>query len=127
VLSWSDPAIYVRFIGPLHPIVVFLLVSMLGLLCFSTQLTRRGFHIYQGKNQARRIRVLALALLFPAITILIDMSHPFPENINVAFPTDLLPHLAPDLGIRTFNPFVLGAPNQYRMRSSLPHPLQLGL
>ena len=79
-----------RFFGDINPLLVFFLVSVLGLFLFSFDLSRDWFKIYIKGNLKKLVCVSSFATIFAGPVILLDLLVGFPADLNILFPESLL-------------------------------------
>lgn len=96
ILYSSDQLLFQRFIGNIHPILVFVVASLLGIVLLSLLLSRGWFAIYKKATPSGLLRSSALAALFGLIMILVDTQVRFPADMNVPFPESLMFYPAMD-------------------------------
>lgn len=85
----SNPASFQRFFGKIHPLLVVLTLSFVGLVLFSLLISEGQFTIFRNGNHRGILLALGLAVPFALLMMLVDSKAPFPVNINVPFPDSL--------------------------------------
>jgi hypothetical protein len=90
VLNYSNRNIFDRFLTGFNPLITFIVISILGFLCFSYLLSKSWFKIYEKQDTFKLIRTLGLSILFVSITILVDIKIHFPIDMNIDFPESIL-------------------------------------
>ncbi len=77
------------FFGPVPPAVGALLVSIAGMGALYLLQTRFGFCVWRGGGLGRFAVAAAWALPFMVVITVLDLTAPFPPDINVALPAAL--------------------------------------
>jgi len=90
ILQLSDPSIFPRFIGTIHPLIAFPLVGILGSGLLVLMLRRGWFTSFEREHLKWGGRCAAVGALFALVTVVLDLKVVFPPDINVAFPAALL-------------------------------------
>jgi hypothetical protein len=90
ILYFIDRGVFQRFLGTFNPLVVFLAVSLLGLLLFYILRSRDWFTIYQGDNLKGLRYAAGVASILGVVIILADTRIVFSEDMNILFPKSLL-------------------------------------
>lgn len=90
ILNYSNSIIFDRFLGGLNPVIIFSIISVLGLLCLASLLSKGWFKIHEKKGTTSLLRTIGLVFLFASISISIDIKVHFPVDINIAFPESLI-------------------------------------
>jgi len=88
-LNAGDPQVFTRFLGPINPVIAFVVVNAGGVALLALLLARGWFAIYRQGQNAARLGAAGLAVLLAAITVLLDLKIVFPRDLNVAFPLSL--------------------------------------
>lgn len=90
ILYFNGPNLFKRFIGPINPILAFAIVSVLGFAISAFFLSRNMYNVYKPKDFKGIVPFVALAALFGSCAVVLDIAHPFPRDINIAYPKSLL-------------------------------------
>lgn len=90
VVYSRDPASFQRYFGAVHPLIVLLGLSIIGLVLFSILLADGTFAIYRNGNIQGVLIGLGLAIPFAVVMILVDRMYPFPADMNVPIPEAIL-------------------------------------
>lgn len=90
ILVRTRRRIFLRFFGPVHPLLVFLIVVGTGFLLLGYLNSQNWFAIFDAHNLPTLLPLAALASLLVLIMVLVDWRIRFPQDMNVLFPASLL-------------------------------------
>lgn len=90
ILVRTRRRIFLRFFGPVHPLLVFLIVVGTGFLLLGYLNFQNWFTIFDAHNLPTLLPLAALASLLVLIMVLVDWRIRFPQDMNVLFPASLL-------------------------------------
>jgi uncharacterized membrane protein len=91
VLSLSNGAFFRPYFGPVNPLLAAGLVIALGFVCLRFLHSRGWFEIFAGRATLEGVMLsAALAALFAAVIIVVDLKAPFPLDMNVPPPQSFL-------------------------------------
>lgn len=91
ILSLSGSSPFQPYLGHLNPLLAVVLATALGFVSLGFLQSHGWFDIYAGRRSLRgAVRAAGLASLLAVAAVLVDLSHPFPRDLNVPPPQSLL-------------------------------------
>ena len=86
LLSFSNPSLFQRFLGNVHPLVAIGSSIILGFGLLFFLLSKGWFTIYTKHQLNTGLPYVVLTLLFASVAILIDINIVYPKDMNIPFP-----------------------------------------
>lgn len=91
IVSLSHATFFQPYFGSIPPLLAITLITTVGFVSLGFLHSRGWFEIYTRKKSLRGAALAAaLATLFVVPTILVDLNHGFPRDLNVPAPQSLL-------------------------------------
>lgn len=90
VLTIFPTASFGLYFGDIHPLVAISTIILLGFGCMKYLLSREWFSVYKSENLWHLPRFSIVAILFLTGAIFVDVTFPFPVDINLPFPKSAL-------------------------------------
>ena len=90
ILYYVDSTIFQRFLGNLNPIATGILVVVLGFLATYLLFRNGSFAVYKRSNKKVFLLHSLFVLVFSFVSVFVDCSIVYPENMNILLPEALL-------------------------------------
>lgn len=90
IKAYADaPEAFQRYLGRIHPLIVLTGLFLIGLALFSLLMKAGDFAVYRIGEYTGILVAAGLAVPLAAVAIFVDTKVPFPQDMNVAFPTSI--------------------------------------